>query len=96
MYLIIVGAEPEGLSLVGLALKDGHRVTLIEAEASRAEAGLQQYDVTVLPASIAEGGILDEVDTVLASLGSRQLRYRSSRKTSETAGLRVMPCLPLH
>lgn len=62
MYLIIVGAGSEGLSLVGLALRDGHRVTLIEAEASLAEAALQQYDVKVLHASIAEGGILDEAD----------------------------------
>ncbi|WP_242072553.1 NAD-binding protein [Microcoleus sp. FACHB-68] len=38
MYLIIVGAGPEGSRLVELALKDGHRVSIIEKDEKRAQA----------------------------------------------------------
>lgn len=74
MYLIIVGAGSEGCSLVQLALKDGHEVAVIEANAERAQAVLQKYDVQVFHANIAEGGILDEVeaeraDALIATTG---------------------------
>ena len=62
MYLIIVGAGPEGSSLAELALKDGHRVTIIEKDEKRAQAVLQKYDIQVFHANIAQGGILDEAD----------------------------------
>lgn len=62
MYLIIVGAGPEGSRLVELALKDGHRVSIIEKDEKRAQAVLQKYNVRVFHAGIAEGGILDEAD----------------------------------
>lgn len=62
MYLIIVGAGLVGSSLVELALKDGHKVAIVEADEERAQAVLQEYDVQVFHANIAEGGILDEAD----------------------------------
>ena len=62
MYLIIVGAGPEGSSLAELALKDGHRVAIIEKDEERAQAVLQKYNVQVFHANIAQGGILDEAD----------------------------------
>lgn len=62
MYLIIVGAGPEGSSLIELAVKDGHKVAIIEKDEQRAQAVLQKYDVQVFHADIAQGGILDEAD----------------------------------
>lgn len=60
MYLIIVGAGPVGLSLVEMALKDGHNVVLIEANENRAQEASQKYDATVLHADVGKGGILEE------------------------------------
>lgn len=68
MYLIIVGAGPEGSSLVELALKEGHRVSIIEKDEKRAQAVLQKYNVRVFHAGIAEGGILDEADADTADV----------------------------
>lgn len=62
MYLIIVGAGPEGSSLAELALKNGHRVAIIEKDEERAQAVLQKYNVQVFHANITQGGILDEAD----------------------------------
>lgn len=74
MYLIVVGAGPEGSSLVELALKDGHKVAIIEKDRERAQAVLQKYDVQVFHANIAQGGILDEAeadkaDALIATTG---------------------------
>lgn len=74
MYLIVVGAGSEGCSLVELALNDGHEVAVIEANAERAQAVLQKYDIQVFHANIATGGILDEVeanraDALIATTG---------------------------
>ncbi len=74
MYLIIVGAGSQGCSLVQLALNDGHEVAVIEANAERAQAVLQKYDVQVFHANIAKGGILNEVeaeraDALIATTG---------------------------
>lgn len=74
MYLIIVGAGLEGCRLVQLALNDGHEVAVIEANAERAQAVLQKYDVQVFHANIAKGGILHEVeadraDALIATTG---------------------------
>ncbi|PZD70980.1 Trk system potassium uptake protein TrkA [Acaryochloris thomasi RCC1774] len=66
MYLIIVGGGPEGASLVDLALKEGHQVVLIESDEKRARAVLQQHDVTVLNADIADDQILDEAGAAQA------------------------------
>ena len=62
MYLIIVGAGLEGSSLAELALKNGHKVAIVEKDEERAQAVLQKYNVQVFHANIAQGGILDEAD----------------------------------
>ena len=60
MYLIVVGAGPEGASLIDLALKDGHEVALIETNEEQARKVVQNTSVKVFQADIAEGGILEE------------------------------------
>lgn len=60
MYLIVVGAGPEGSSLIDLALQNGHEVVLIESDEERARIVLQKHDIKVFNADIAAGGILDE------------------------------------
>jgi trk system potassium uptake protein TrkA len=60
MYIIVVGASPEGESFIDLALDKGHRVALIEPNEERARAVLQKHDIGVFHADIAMGGILDE------------------------------------
>ncbi len=36
MYLIVVGAEPEGLHLIDFAIRDGYEVTLVEPDPDKA------------------------------------------------------------
>lgn len=60
MYLIIIGAGPVGASLVEIAVKDGHNVVLIEANAERARQASERFDARVLHANVADGGILEE------------------------------------
>lgn len=60
MYIIIVGGGYEGEGLIQLAMDGGHEVVVIESDESRAEYLTGQYDVKVLHANIATGGILDE------------------------------------
>ena len=72
MHLIIVGAGHIGSCLTEMALRDGHNVTLIEADEKRAQAAAQRYDAQVLHADIAQGGILEEaggthVDALVAT-----------------------------
>ncbi|HEY9693039.1 MAG TPA: NAD-binding protein [Oculatellaceae cyanobacterium] len=62
MYIIIVGAGAVGSSLIKLALQNDHKVAMIESDQERAQAVLQNYDVQVFHANIAQGGILDEAD----------------------------------
>lgn len=62
MYIIIVGAGLIGSGFVGLALKENHRVTVIEEDAEKARSLLQKHDITVLNADIAEGEILQEAN----------------------------------
>lgn len=63
MNLIILGAGHIGSSLADLALKDGHDVTLIDADEKRAHEASQKYDARVLHCDISEGGILEEAET---------------------------------
>lgn len=62
MYVIVVGAGPEGKELIDLAIQQGHRVALIEQNEENARGVLQQHDIQVFNADIAVGGILDEAD----------------------------------
>lgn len=60
MYLIIVGAGSIGVSVMKIALQDGHDVAIIERDEARARETAQNYDAIVLHADVAHGGILDE------------------------------------
>jgi len=60
VYIIVVGGDLVGASLVTLAVEGGHDVTLLEVDAERAEKLAERHDVRVLNASIGEGGILEE------------------------------------
>ena len=62
MYLIIVGAGAVTKQLVAIALKQGHEIAIIEEEAERARKIMQEFDVSIFQASIAQGGVLDEAD----------------------------------
>ena len=62
MYIIIVGAGPIGTGLAELALEEQHNVVIVEANEARARKALQQYDLQVLHADIAERGIMDEAN----------------------------------
>jgi trk system potassium uptake protein TrkA len=74
MNIIIVGAGLIGASFVGLALEANSRVTVIEKSEEKARSLLKKYDITVLNADIAEGGILEEAnadnaDVLVATTG---------------------------
>lgn len=60
MHIIVVGGGPVGDSLVGLALKDGHNVVLVEADEATAEDCAQRHDALVLHASITEDDVFEE------------------------------------
>lgn len=60
MNLIILGAGHIGCSLTGLALQDGHNVTLIDADDKRAQEASQKFDATVLHCDISEDDVLAE------------------------------------
>ena len=60
MYMIIVGAGAVGTGLAELALRDKHNLVMIEIDEKRARAALEKYDLQVINADIAEGGILEE------------------------------------
>ncbi|MEQ9671518.1 potassium channel family protein [Coleofasciculus sp. G2-EDA-02] len=60
MYLIVLGAGPEGASLIDLALKDGHEVALIEEDVERARTVLKNHDINVFQGDIAKESLLDE------------------------------------
>ena len=59
MYLIIVGAGAVSRQLVSMVIEQGHKVAIIEKEASRAR---EQFDVRVFHADVAQANILDEAD----------------------------------
>ncbi|MEO1295731.1 MAG: NAD-binding protein [Cyanobacteria bacterium J06636_16] len=62
MYLIIVGAEPEGLHLIDFAVRDGYEITLIEPDQEKARKVLKHHDIQVLNSGIDEESILDEAN----------------------------------
>lgn len=61
MYLIVVGAGPEGASFVDLAVQDGHEVTLVEVDDDKAQTILQRHNIKVLRADLLTDGILEDV-----------------------------------
>lgn len=66
MYLIIVGAEPEGLHLIDFAINDGYEVILIEPDKEKARKVLKRHDIQVLNGSINEESILEEANAARA------------------------------
>ena len=62
MYLIIVGAGTVTKQLISIAKEQGHKVAAIEKDEKRARDIMQEFDVRVFHADIAEGKILEEAD----------------------------------
>ena len=62
MYLIVVGAEPEGQRLLEIALENNHEVTLIEGNEERARQVLKENKARVLNGDIADEDILEEAE----------------------------------
>jgi len=66
VYLIVIGADPVGESLVRLALEADFDTVLIEEDADSANAMVDKYDVRVLNAAIADENIMQEADAARA------------------------------
>lgn len=62
MYLIVVGASPEGSRFIDMAMAQHHEVTLVEKDEQLARKVLKQHDVRVLRGDIAEDDILQEAE----------------------------------
>ena len=62
MYLILIGAEPEGQRFLEKALEHNHEVTLIESDEEKARQVLKENEVRVLRGDIADEDILEEAD----------------------------------
>ncbi len=60
MYLIVVGAEPEGIHLIHCAVKDSHQVALIEADAAKARQVLNNHDIKVFNGDMSNSDIWEE------------------------------------
>jgi trk system potassium uptake protein TrkA len=62
MYLIVIGAEPEGHHLVDWAVNAGWKVTLIESNREKARQVLQEHNIQVLHGSVSADSILSEAN----------------------------------
>ncbi|EDX83979.1 TrkA-N domain superfamily [Synechococcus sp. PCC 7335] len=62
MYLIVVGAGPEGQRFIQIALEQNHEVALIEKEEGRAREILKEHDVRAFVGSIGDEDILNEAE----------------------------------
>ena len=62
MYLIIVGAGAVSKQLVAVITEQGHKVAVIEKQEQRAREIMQEFDVRVFNADIAQANILEEAD----------------------------------
>ena len=60
MYFIIVGAGTISRQLVAIIINQGHRVAVIEKNEARAREMMQQFDIKVFHADIAQANILAE------------------------------------
>ncbi|MEM8809557.1 MAG: NAD-binding protein [Cyanobacteria bacterium P01_G01_bin.38] len=61
MYLIVVGAGPEGIRFIDMAAAQ-HEVILIEKDEQRARKVLKENNIRVLRGDIAEDNILQEAE----------------------------------
>lgn len=62
MYLIIIGAGDVTKQLIATAKEQGHKVAVIEKEAERARKIMQEFDISIFHADIAQGKILEEAN----------------------------------
>lgn len=62
MYWIIVGAGDITKPLIAIIQDKGHQVAVIEKQENRARNIMQEFDVRVFHADIAQGKILEEAD----------------------------------
>ena len=62
MYLIIVGASAVSKQLISIIQEKGHQVSVIEKQEERAREIMQQFEVRVFHADVAQGNILEEAD----------------------------------
>ena len=62
MYFIIIGAGAVSKQLISLIIKQGHQVSVIEKRKERAREIMQEFDVRVFNADIAQGDILKEAN----------------------------------
>lgn len=62
MYLIIVGAGAVTKQIIAIAQEQGHKLSVIEKQEQRARDIIQEFDVRVFHADIAQGKILEEAD----------------------------------
>ncbi|MDJ0588882.1 MAG: NAD-binding protein [Pleurocapsa sp. MO_226.B13] len=62
MYLIIVGAGAVSKQLIAIAKEQGHKVAVIEKKTDRAREIMQEFDVRVFNADIAQGKVLEEAE----------------------------------
>lgn len=62
MYLIIVGAGAVSKQLIAIAKEQGHKVAVIEKKIDRAREIMQEFDVRVFNADIAQGKVLEEAE----------------------------------
>ncbi|HKJ71996.1 MAG TPA: TrkA family potassium uptake protein [Gammaproteobacteria bacterium] len=74
MNLLVVGAGTVGSSVIGIAVKAGHNITVIEADQERAEACAERHDVRVLHGDIADEAMEEEAglahaDGIVATTG---------------------------
>ena len=60
MYLIIIGAGAVTKQLIAIAKKQKHQVAVIEKNRERAREVMQEFDVRIFNADIAEGKVLEE------------------------------------
>lgn len=72
MYLIVVGASPEGRRFIEIALEQNHEVALIEKDEERARQVLKTHKIRAFASSVGDGEVLgeaevDRADAVIAT-----------------------------
>ena len=67
MYIIVVGASPEGCRFIDIATNQGHEVLLVEKDDQRAREVLKQHSLRVLQGDIADDNILKEAQVERAN-----------------------------
>lgn len=71
MYMIVIGAEPEGRRFISLASEQNHEIVLIEPDEEKARQVLKEHSIRVLQGKanddqIFEEAGIDKADAVVA------------------------------